>query len=37
MIIKVSQEAIRRVGESFDFRCQLDTDGKMGPTWKECH
>lgn len=37
LIIKVSQEAIRRVGESFDFRCQLDTDGKMGPTWKECH
>lgn len=37
LIIKVSQEAIRRVGESFDFRCQLDTAGKMGPTWKECH
>ena len=37
LIIKVSQEAIRRVGESFDFRCQLDTDGKTGPTWRECH
>ncbi|UZZ63887.1 DNA polymerase [Pseudomonas phage PSV6] len=37
LIIKVSQEAIRNVGESFDFRCQLDTEGKMGPTWRECH
>lgn len=37
LIIKVAQEAIRTVGESFDFRCVLDTEGKMGPTWRECH
>lgn len=37
LIIKVSQEAIRNIGESFGFRCVLDTEGQMGPTWKECH
>lgn len=37
LILEVSQQAIRNVGESFDFRCQLDTEGKIGPTWRECH
>lgn len=37
LIVTVSQQAIRNVGESFDFRCQLDTEGKIGPTWRECH
>lgn len=37
LIRNVAQEAIRNVGESFNFRCILDTEGKIGPTWKECH
>ncbi|MGV8919555.1 MAG: DNA polymerase [Pseudomonas sp.] len=37
LIAKVSQDAIRTVGESFNFRCQLDTDFKIGETWKDCH
>lgn len=37
LIAKVSQDAIRLVGESFNFRCQLDTDFKIGDTWRECH
>lgn len=37
LILVVSKQAIKTVGESFDFRCPLDTDGKLGPTWRECH
>lgn len=31
------QQAIRNVGEEFGIRCQLDTEGHTGPTWRECH
>lgn len=37
IVAKVAQQAIREVGESFNFRCRLDTDHKIGPTWRECH
>ena len=37
IVAKVAQQAIREVGESFQFRCQLDTDYKIGATWRECH
>lgn len=37
MIVEVSQEAIRNIEKLFNFRCQLDTEGKVGPTWRECH
>lgn len=37
IVAKVSQDAIRSVGESFNFRCQLDTDFKIGDTWRDCH
>uniref|UniRef100_A0AAU6W4D2 DNA polymerase I n=1 Tax=Pseudomonas phage Lepni01 TaxID=3138536 RepID=A0AAU6W4D2_9VIRU len=37
LVAKVSNEAIRLVGESFKFRCPLATDSKIGPTWRECH
>lgn len=37
IIATVSQQAMRLVGESFQFRCQLDTESKIGPTWRECH
>lgn len=36
-VIEVSQEAMRWVGEHWNFRCRLDTEGKMGANWKECH
>ena len=34
---ELSQQAIRNVGESFDFACILDTDAKIGDTWRDCH
>lgn len=37
LVARVSQEAIRTVGDSFQFRCVLDTDYKVGDTWRECH
>lgn len=37
IVIDVSQQAMRNVGDHFKFRCRLDTEGKMGPNWKECH
>lgn len=36
-VIEVAQEAMRWVGEHWNFRCLLDTEGKMGANWKECH
>lgn len=36
-VIDIAQQAMRNVGEHFKFRCRLDTEGKMGPNWKECH
>jgi hypothetical protein len=37
LIVLVSQQAIRIVETKFNFRCRLDTDGKIGLTWKDCH
>lgn len=31
------QQAMRNVQELFAFRCQLDTEAKVGGTWKDCH
>lgn len=36
-VIDIAQQAMRNVGDHFKFRCRLDTEGKMGPNWKECH
>lgn len=33
----VAQEAMRWVGEHWNFRCRLDTEGKIGPNWAVCH
>ncbi|MGL5189982.1 MAG: DNA polymerase [Cetobacterium sp.] len=35
--IVIAQEAMRRVGAHWDFKCQLDTEGKKGPNWATCH
>lgn len=35
--VQIAQDVMRAVGEHFKFRCQLDTEGKIGKSWKECH
>lgn len=35
--VQIAQDVMREVGEHFKFRCQLDTEGKIGKSWKECH
>lgn len=36
-IVEICQTSMREVGEHFKFRCQLDTEGKIGKTWADCH
>lgn len=36
-VVAISQEAMRWVGEHWNFRCRLDTEGKIGPNWAVCH
>ena len=35
--VKIAQEAMRKTQEHFKFNCQLDTEGKIGANWYECH
>lgn len=35
--VRIAQTAMRLVGEAFKFRCVLDTEGKIGKNWLECH
>lgn len=37
VVIDTAQEAMRKVGEHWNFRCRLDTEGKIGPNWAVCH
>ena len=37
VVIETAQEAMRWVGDHWNFRCLLDTEGKMGPNWAVCH
>lgn len=37
VIGRESQEAMRDTQAFFNFRVQLDTEGKIGRNWKECH
>ena len=37
IVVAKAQEAMRLVGEAFEFRCQLDTEGKIGGNWNDCH
>ena len=34
---EIAQAAMRQVGEAFKFRCVLDTEGKIGKNWSDCH
>lgn len=36
-VIEEAQQAVRDVQEEFKFRVQLDTEGKIGKNWAECH
>lgn len=35
--VKEAQEAMRDTQAALGFRVQLDTDGKIGKTWADCH
>lgn len=36
-VVKVAQESMRQTQEYFRFRVQLDTEGKIGRSWYDCH
>ncbi|MGL5565636.1 MAG: DNA polymerase [Plesiomonas sp.] len=36
-VIELSQVAMRLVGDHWNFRCVLDTEGNKGANWAECH
>lgn len=35
--VRIAQESVRQVQREFNFRAQLDTEGKIGYTWNDCH
>lgn len=37
IVIKEAQQAMRDTQEHFHFRVQLDTEGKKGKNWYDCH
>lgn len=37
LIVKIAQEAMRNVGDIYEWRMALDTEGKIGKNWYECH
>ena len=37
LVVQTAQQAMRNVQLIFNFRCQLDTEGKVGGTWRDCH
>lgn len=36
-VVKVAQDSMRQTQAFFGFRVQLDTEGKIGKTWADCH
>lgn len=37
VVVREAQEAVRDVQKEFNFRVQLDTEGKIGNNWADCH
>lgn len=37
IVVREAQEAMRDTQSFFNFRVQLDTEGKIGKDWGECH
>lgn len=35
--VRIAQESMRQTQEFFKFNCQLDTEGKIGTNWFDCH
>lgn len=35
--VRIAQESMRQTQSIFNFKCQLDTEGKIGANWGECH
>lgn len=36
-VVETAQRAMRNVQQKFNFKCQLDTEGKIGANWYETH
>lgn len=36
-VLETAQQAMRETGEFFNFRMPLDTEGKIGTSWADCH
>ena len=36
-VIRICQGAMRETQRFFNFNCQLDTEGKIGVNWADCH
>lgn len=34
---RIAQESMRQTQAFFNFKCQLDTEGKIGRNWADCH
>lgn len=37
LVLDTAQAAMRETGEYFGFRMQIDTEGKIGQNWADCH
>lgn len=37
VVVETAQRAMRNVQKKFNFKCQLDTEGKIGANWYETH
>ena len=35
--VRIAQESMRQTQKFFNFNCQLDTEGKIGSNWYDCH
>lgn len=36
-VVKIAQDSMRQAQDFFGFRVQLDTEGKIGKNWCDCH
>lgn len=36
-VVRVAQKAMRNVQKKYNFKTQLDTEGKVGRNWADCH
>lgn len=36
-VVRIAQNSMREAQSYFGFRVQLDTEGKIGKNWADCH